>query len=165
MELALYAWVALTDEVILTSDWPLKNDWLGRPLQLQLFNSFSAGEDFFVKVEQLRPQVATPGKADALTVYYLALAFGFKGKHDDLQGMETLKALTQGLATELGAARRRKDDALSPRWKPLDGKSDASSEVPVRLVAVAGLLLLLLLYVGVTAALSAATSAALAGGG
>src|SRR5210317_728325 len=41
---AKYAMVALVDEIVLTSNWPIKNSWMAKPLQMEHFNSFAAGE-------------------------------------------------------------------------------------------------------------------------
>tara|TARA_B100000965_G_scaffold398433_1_gene416550 strand:+ start:1070 stop:1852 length:783 start_codon:yes stop_codon:yes gene_type:complete len=149
--LAGYALVALLDEIILSSNWELKGEWMTRPLQMQYFNSFSAGEEFFTKLDELRADVANPAKVDVLEVYYLTLCMGFKGKHGTVQGIEVLSGLRKELAQLLATAPRpgRKPSGgaeLSPRWRPPDGGGSVTKQVPVRLVAVicAALVLLVL---------------------
>ena len=44
---AKFALVAFLDETIITSEWSQKQAWLANPLQLQLYNRFDAGEEFF----------------------------------------------------------------------------------------------------------------------
>ena len=44
---AKFALVAFIDESIISSDWINREVWLEKPLQLQLFNRFDAGEKFF----------------------------------------------------------------------------------------------------------------------
>ncbi len=46
IQLVLFACVAFLDETIIASDWGQKDEWLARPLQLEYFNRFDAGEEF-----------------------------------------------------------------------------------------------------------------------
>ena len=49
---AKYAICAFIDEMILTSSWALKESWADKPLQLAYFNDFSAGEEFYNKIDK-----------------------------------------------------------------------------------------------------------------
>src|SRR6185436_5696870 len=69
---AKYAIAAFIDEMILTSNWALKDSWADRPLQLTYFNDFSAGEEFYNKIDTLR----AAKKNSVIEVYYLCLALG-----------------------------------------------------------------------------------------
>ncbi|NTV09822.1 MAG: DotU family type IV/VI secretion system protein, partial [Zoogloea sp.] len=51
---AKYAFCALLDEIILSSDLGLREEWERAPLQLRLFGEHLAGERFFDKLETLR---------------------------------------------------------------------------------------------------------------
>src|SRR5258706_3889864 len=51
---AKYGIAAFIDEMILTSSWPIKESWADKPLQLAYFNDFSAGEEFYNKIDVLR---------------------------------------------------------------------------------------------------------------
>src|ERR1043165_5864366 len=114
---AKYAIAAFIDEMILTSNWGLKDSWADRPLQLTYFNDFSAGEEFYNKVEALR----AAKKNSVLEVYYLCLALGFRGKYVDLQGMEKKKVLIDSLLREIrGTAPTTGTGGLSPSWQPPD---------------------------------------------
>ena len=42
-----YALCALLDETILNSQWPFKDQWAEKPLQLEFFGEHMAGERFF----------------------------------------------------------------------------------------------------------------------
>src|SRR5262249_15271261 len=53
VQLAKYAIVAFIDETVLSSTWPVKDAWADKPLQLAYFNDFSAGEEFYNKVDML----------------------------------------------------------------------------------------------------------------
>jgi type VI secretion system protein ImpK len=50
---ARYAIVAFIDERVLRSNWPGRVEWMNQPLQLQLFNEFAAGENFFIRMKAL----------------------------------------------------------------------------------------------------------------
>ena len=97
VKMAKYALAALIDETVLLSDLPIKDEWLGRPLQMQYFDDFSAGEEFYNKLDQARLG-KTPAAADVMEVYHLCLAFGFKG---------TLAILPDPVGVDGGDAARR----------------------------------------------------------
>ena len=75
---ARYALVAFIDEQILKSNWPGRAEWMGQPLQLQLYGEYTAGENFF---NRLRALLQQGGTALALEIYYLCLALGFRGSY------------------------------------------------------------------------------------
>ncbi len=132
---AKYAVVAFVDEIALTSQWPLKEAWADKPLQLMYFNEFSAGEEFYNRIDALRGAK----KNSVLEVFYLCLALGFRGKYVDLQGMEKKKVLMDTLLREIrGAAPAGEAPAgLSPRWQPPDTMAGAVRNFPTWVVAVA----------------------------
>lgn len=111
---AQYALCALVDEIILLSELPVKDEWLGRPLQMQFFDDVSAGEEFYNRLDQLR-LARTKTAADVLEVYHLCLALGFRGKYGNPKGQERVQVLLQGLANDICAARDTTAQApLSP---------------------------------------------------
>jgi type VI secretion system protein ImpK len=117
---AKYALAALVDETILLSDLPVKDEWLGKPLQMLYFDDFSAGEEFYNRLEQLRLH-PTPETAEVLEVYHLCLAFGFKGKYGNAKGEERLKVIISGLVNDISQARGMKANApLSPQAEAAD---------------------------------------------
>ena len=77
---ASFAVVAFLDETIQGSSWSDRERWLNQPLQLELYDRNDAGEDFFVRLDELRGAVST--RADVLEVYYLCLALGFRGEYE-----------------------------------------------------------------------------------
>lgn len=182
---ARYALVALIDEVVLTSSWPLKDGWLGRPLQLEHFNSFAAGEEFFTRLQAARAG-ADPHRAQLLEVFATAISVGFRGKHVGVSGLEVLRGLQRELLAELTSAeqsvapqqtvsvserdvalnrtRRRSDPSdLAPAWRPPHEPmlSTLPKELPVRLVAVVSLATLLVVFLVLAGALRHGTSALL----
>lgn len=110
---AKYALVALVDETILLSELPAREDWLGRPLQMQFFDDFSAGEEFYNRLDALRASKA-PGAVDVLEVFHLCLALGFRGKYGDARGAERRRVLVDGCGQEINGARGTRAGALSP---------------------------------------------------
>ena len=145
VQLVKYALAAFLDETILTSSWPAKDAWSGKPLQLEYFNDFSAGEEFYVKLEAVRAG-ANPRKAEILEAFYSCLALGFKGKYVDLQGMEKKKVLMDTLAREIKAARPAAAAGLSPSWQPPQEPGALVQSLPAWLVPALGGVVVLLLF-------------------
>ena len=144
---AKYALVAFFDEIVLSSNWAAKDAWQGKPLQLAYFNDFSAGEEFYNKLEALR-NTREQRKLDVLEVYFLCLSLGFRGKYADLQGMERRKVLLDALAREMKAARGGGDDAaLSPHWQPPDNMPAIARVVPAWVVPVVCASIIVILFI------------------
>jgi type VI secretion system protein ImpK len=146
VQLVKYAMAAFLDETILTSSWPAKDVWSGKPLQLEYFNDFSAGEEFYVKLDAVRAG-ANPRKAEILEVFYSCLALGFRGKYVDLQGMEKKKVLMDTLAREIKAAKPGGAGGLSPSWAPPGESGPLVQALPAWLVPAAGGVVVLLLFI------------------
>src|SRR5687767_2834655 len=141
---AKYAICAFIDEMILTSSWPMKESWADKPLQLAYFNDFSAGEEFYNKIDQLRGAK----RNSVLEVYYLCLALGFRGKYVDLQGMEKKEVLMDTLLREMrGAAPAGAAGGLSPSWQPPDAMPGIVKNFPAWFVAAACGLVIILLFI------------------
>ena len=139
-----YALCAFIDEMILTSSWGLKDSWADKPLQLAYFNDFSAGEEFYNKVDQLRGAK----RNSVLEVYYLCLALGFRGKYVDLQGMEKKKVLMDTMLREMrGTAPAPGTGGLSPSWQPPDALPGIVKNFPAWFVAAACGLVIILLFI------------------
>ncbi|HQF43518.1 MAG TPA: DotU family type IV/VI secretion system protein, partial [Ignavibacteriaceae bacterium] len=65
---AKFALVALLDETIISSEWSEKNEWLTEPLQIKLFDTFNAGEEFFTYMSELRQR--SSANKDVLEIFY-----------------------------------------------------------------------------------------------
>lgn len=78
IEEARFALVAWADEMILLSQWAGHELWLREPLQLHLFRTNRAGDEFFEHLARLRPE-----QTDAREIYFLCLALGFEGQYAD----------------------------------------------------------------------------------
>lgn len=144
VQLVKYAIAAFIDETVLTSNWAAKDVWSGKPLQLEYFNDFSAGEEFYVKLDAVRAG-SNPRKAEILEAFYTCLALGFRGKYVDLQGMEKKKVLMDTLAREIqGAAASA---GLSPSWKPPEEGAALVQSLPAWLIPALGGVVVLLLFI------------------
>jgi type VI secretion system protein ImpK len=73
---ARFALVALADEMIIVSDWSQREQWRGDSLQLQLFQTNRAGDEFYDRLAALRPD-----QNHAREVYYACLVLGFEGRY------------------------------------------------------------------------------------
>ena len=102
VQLAKYALCAWIDERILASDLQARVQWASEPLQLRYFDEFSAGEEFYTKLEAVR---AAPGSGDVLEVFGLCIALGFRGKLGGERGMERRRLLLQQIASEVRRVR------------------------------------------------------------
>lgn len=97
--LMVYAVVALIDEIVMSKPGPLREHWGVKTLQMEYFKENLAGENFFAQLDQVR---GDPSRTDVLRVFYLALLFGFQGKHR-VQGSEVeLSDLIENIRTVLG---------------------------------------------------------------
>jgi type VI secretion system protein ImpK len=107
---AKYAFCAAVDEIILGSDYAIREAWETRPLQLRLFGDQLAGEHFFQRLEDLRAKGSA--HLQALEVYHLCLLLGFQGRFA-LDGRDKLNYLTARLGDEI-ARMRGKSRAFAP---------------------------------------------------
>ena len=108
-----YALCALLDEIMLASDFSLRDEWTRTPLQLRLFGDHLAGEIFFDRLRALR---AEPEKnIEALEVFHTCLLLGFQGKYL-LDGQEKLDYLVRQLGQDIRRIRGEKTD-FAPNWK------------------------------------------------
>ena len=110
---AKYAFCALMDEIILSSEFSIREDWERAPLQLRMFGEHLAGERFFDKLEMLRTDPIQ--NIEALEVFHTCLLLGFQGKYL-LEGSEKLSYLITRVNQEIIHARGGKAD-FAPNWK------------------------------------------------
>ncbi len=122
-----YALAAFVDEAILRSQWPARERWADNPLQLQLFETYLAGEGFFEKLDALRGR--GEAAADVVEIYYLCLALGFEGKYA-IEGTERLQALAKVVQDELERFRPADLENVSPHWKIVESTPRAADKLP-----------------------------------
>lgn len=77
---AQFVMIALTDEVFLNLEWPGKTYWESNLLEQRFFNTHSAGQTFFEKLDFLLEN-KDPVRIDLAVLYLDALALGFQGRY------------------------------------------------------------------------------------
>ncbi|MBK9258674.1 MAG: DotU family type IV/VI secretion system protein [Polyangiaceae bacterium] len=137
---AKFALAAFADEVIYHSSWPGKTQWLSNPLQLQFFQLNTAGDQFFVNLDNLHGQ---RNRAHVAQIYFLCLALGFQGKYR-LRHQEGLQAVVEGLGNYVALAEGA-NDQLAPNAERKDGGGSAvRRELPYVFIAIGFLILALI---------------------
>jgi len=117
-----FALVAFLDESIIASDWSHRELWISNPLQLQLYNRFDAGEEFYNRLNKMLDEIQL--NTDVLEVYYLCLTLGFKGKFGSV-AQENQRVIIDDIYQELKLSYYNKPTGLSPDG----GRKEAVSEV------------------------------------
>ncbi|MBW8309812.1 MAG: DotU family type IV/VI secretion system protein [Candidatus Paracaedibacteraceae bacterium] len=79
---ALYAMVALLDEIFLSFSWVGKERWERNLMEKQIFHTQIAGELVFRKIDDLLAG-NDPVRNDVANIYMMILSLGFKGKYRD----------------------------------------------------------------------------------
>ena len=124
-----YALVGLTDELVMSKGGELRDYWLPRSLQLQLFNTNIAGEEFYNKLNALQHD---PSRVEVLKVYYLCLLFGFQGKFRVRGGEIELSSIIENLSSLLERAGLSGDAPLSPHAeRPRENLGGVRSQLPL----------------------------------
>lgn len=149
---AEFALVAFLDETLLSSEWSERDAWVARPLQLELYERFDAGEEFFDRLDGLR---ANPGlHAEVIEVFYLCMALGFKGRYQ-LHGQEELHRLIEETQAELARQPGMQPGPLAPHGRPRDPvAAEVRSRLPAWAVLAVVALIGLLLYAGASVFIS-----------
>ncbi|MDR6739156.1 type VI secretion system protein ImpK [Herbaspirillum sp. 1173] len=75
-EEALFAVLALADELILATDWLGRGEWQRRLLQRRYFGVTNAGVAFYTRLENLSDH-----QVEVREVYFLCLGLGFAGRY------------------------------------------------------------------------------------
>lgn len=114
--LCKYAFCATVDEVVLMSQFKIREAWQRQPLQLQFFGDQLAGEQFFVKLEALRREGAA--RIQVLEVFHMCLLMGFQGKYL-IEGSEKLNYLTARVGDEIAHLKGSRAP-FAPHWAAPD---------------------------------------------
>ncbi len=140
---AKYALVAYLDEQILKSPWPGRQQWLANPLQLVHFHENTAGEGFYVRMEQLRQQ---PQRAHVLEVYFLCVSLGFQGIYAVRGDSDALAAIQENAGAYV-LRTLPSTDTISPHGDPKDARRGLSRrDAPIVALGVASLVLAVLAF-------------------
>lgn len=111
IEAASFGLVAFLDESAIRAGGALRDAWFQRPLQLELFGTNRAGEEFFTRLDGLRRD--REARIDALEVYACCLAFGFMGQLG-MAGPERVKAVLTEVDNDIAAVRGTGRRPLAP---------------------------------------------------
>ena len=141
-----YALVALIDEVVMSKGGELRDYWLPRSLQLQLFNTNVAGEGFFNNLQNLRHDSS---RMEVLKVYYLCLLFGFQGQYRVRGGEIELASIIEELGSTLTRAGIIGEAALAPHAaRPQENLGGVRSHMPLVYISIAAVVVSLGIYFG-----------------
>ncbi len=145
---SIFALIAFIDETLIASNWALRDAWLSKPLQMEFFNRFDAGEEFFVRLEQFRQRPNSYG--DVLEIYYMCMTLGFKGKYM-IQEKAQLRQIIEGTYTDLRQTRGKSIESLAPHG----GRKDefvqvVTREIPVWVILVTAFALGFVFYLTMT---------------
>ena len=152
--LAKFAFCALVDEVVLTSQSKVRDAWERRPLQIEFFGEQLAGERFFEHLETLRQGGAA--RVQLLEVFHMCLLIGFQGKYI-IEGSEKLSYLTARLGDEIAHLKGRRA-GFAPHWAAPDSVVHAlRTEVPLWVIGSVFALAGLLAFLGIRHTLAAQT--------
>jgi len=113
---ATFAAVAFLDESVLNSQNPIFVEWLRKPLQAELFGTHTAGEEFFVSLQQLLGRGDSNDLADLIEIHYLCLLLGFGGRYS-VGNRGELAQIMQMTGDKIKRIRGR-FKGLSPAWQP-----------------------------------------------
>ncbi len=146
LESSKYALVAFLDEAITGIEFADKDSWLASPLQMELYNRYDAGEEFFKRLSQLRQRPQS--NLQALEIYYLCLVAGFKGKYQH-SDPEALRGLIEDIRAEIFRFREtRPPQVLSPHGKPQEGVLEAvSKDIPAWVIGIVAIAIGVLFYI------------------
>jgi type VI secretion system protein ImpK len=153
---AKYAIAAFTDEQILRSPWPGRNQWMGQPLQLLYFNENTAGEGFFVRMAALQNQ---PQRSHVLEIFYLCLCLGFQGQYA-VRGGEGLGVIIDQVASRLKAV-GGSGEVISPHGEPREAlRGLMRRELPLVGLSIAFFALAIVVFVVLKLVLAGSVSSA-----
>lgn len=153
LQQARYALVALIDETIFSSQWSKRTAWMSKPLHVEFYGPGNAGDEFFMRLHELRQRAQV--HADIIEVFYLCLVLGFKGRY--FREPERLRLLVEDTYSELRrvSGSQTKAEMLSPNAKRREEiATTVAKEVPLWVVgagaAAAGLVgfLIFRLFIG-----------------
>ncbi|MGE3166146.1 MAG: DotU family type IV/VI secretion system protein [Planctomycetota bacterium] len=104
---ARYPIVALADEVALNTSWRGQQEWEDELLEQHFFGTSIAGEDFFERLKEVRPD-----EDQLAEIYFICLSLGFRGRYRSRP--EERQELQQRLYSQIPNRITKKSDLLSP---------------------------------------------------
>jgi type VI secretion system protein ImpK len=141
--------VAFLDESVLNSQNPIFAEWLRKPLQAELFGTHTAGEEFFVSLQQLLGRGDSADLADLIEIHYLCMLLGFSGRYS--AGNRGELAQIMNLTGEKMRRIRGRFGALSPAWQPPKERAASHADPWIKrwgMIAAACAVLAVILFAG-----------------
>jgi type VI secretion system protein ImpK len=160
IDAAKYAFCAALDEIILSSQFPMRFAWERRPLQLVIFGDQLAGEHFFDRLEALRG--AGGARLAALQVFHMCLLIGFRGKYA-LDAGDKLAYLTARLGDEIAHIQGKSKGFAPQAERPDQIVNKLRSNTPLWAMSAVFGVIALGAYIGLESSLSSSTRNTLAG--
>jgi type VI secretion system protein ImpK len=161
VKLAVYAYIALLDESVLSSAQPMFADWSRQPLQEEVFGEHMAGENFFRTLHDLLRRQDSEQLADVLEVYLLCLLLGFRGRYG-LGDPAALSSISSTVHQKIQRIRGTAPAELTPEWqRPAQEKIALGQDVwarKLKLILAGTFGLALLLYLVYTLVLRSGIS-------
>ena len=143
IEDANFAIIAFIDEAIAFSRWEGKTSWVTSKLQVEYFDRFDAGKEFFARLERLLE--APRQNQDVLELYYLCLGIGFKG--ENYANPDKLHSLKYDAFRKLEPLTGYSDRSLSVNKATSNPKFEVVREVHSWLIFGIGAALILILWI------------------
>lgn len=146
---ACYLKAAVADEILISLDWPGRQDWAYHLLEAALFRTSIAGDTIFEHIEEIL-RVLDPSKRELAQLYLFALSLGFEGK---FRGMEQPEVLASYRRELFRFVYQREPDMTAHELAPGAYTNTLSHVLPAKLPAVGrwsvalGVTLLVLLFV------------------
>jgi type VI secretion system protein ImpK len=156
-----YAIVALSDQIaIYYGSQQVRQAWLTRSLELAIFGTNTAGDDFFLRLDAHR---ADARRLDVVRVYYMCLVLGFQGRFRVQGGESQLQAIIERVAADLGKANLFGPEQLSQNGDRPPGEVPVGSKaaLPIVALAVGAVALSLMFYIALRLHLSSEVSSVL----
>jgi type VI secretion system protein ImpK len=159
IDAAKYAFCAAVDEIILRSQFPMREAWARKTLQLSLFGDQLAGENFFIRLEALRARGGA--HLQALEVFHMCLLLGFQGRYM-IEGSEKLGYLTARLGDEIATIKGKRGGFAPHAARPDHIAHKLRSDLPVWALCSMFALICVLGYIGLRASLGKNTETRMA---
>jgi type VI secretion system protein ImpK len=144
---AVFSMTALFDETIKRGRGKARDEWLGRSLAMDWFQTANAGVDFYTRLEELRKERSK--RIDALEVAACCLALGFEGRMATARDARV--DLINNLLLDVTAVRGQGELPIAPHVIGKDRiQARVVSEVPRWIMVVAFVAAVLLLWLGIS---------------
>jgi type VI secretion system protein ImpK len=154
IDAAKYAFCAAVDETILRSGFTIRDAWARKPLQLALFGDQLAGENFFIRLEELGARGST--HLEALEVFHMCLLLGFQGRYA-LEGTEKLNYFTSRLGDEIARMKGKRGGFAPHAERPDQIVHKLRNDLPLWVLVTVFTLICALGYIGLRTSLGSTT--------